>query len=80
VFSGKRYGTGSVLDEAMEACMKSGRSVELVGVTSDVDAPADLALLCTRALADDGRLGRRTKLFALKVASRFCGAGGPSAS
>lgn len=60
LFAGKRYGTGSVLEEACAACRASGLEVALGPVTRDIDTPDDLAWLRGLVQAGDRRVGPRT--------------------
>ena len=60
LFAGKRYGTGSVLDEALAACQACGRTVVLGPVAGDVDTPDDLERLADLVDRGDRRVGPRT--------------------
>ena len=60
LFAGKRYGTGSVLDEALATCRAAGRTAALGPVARDVDTPDDLAWLARLATAGDSHVGVRT--------------------
>lgn len=60
LFAGKRYGTGSVFDEALAACRACGRAVALGPAAGDVDTPDDLERLADLVDRGDRRVGPRT--------------------
>ena len=61
LFSGKRYGAGDVLGEALATCRAASRTPALGPVARDVDTPDDLAWLRRLAAEGDPRVGRRTR-------------------
>lgn len=60
VFSGKSYGTASVMEEALRSCERAGYSVAVGPQTRDVDDADDLAWLISLVRAGDSRIGART--------------------
>lgn len=60
VFSGKSYGTASVMEEALQACESAGYSVAVGPRSRDVDDADDLAWLVGLVRAGDSRVGPRT--------------------
>ncbi len=60
LFAGKRYGSGTVLEEALSTCRIHGRTVALGPATRDVDTPDDLQWLSALVAADDPQVGQRT--------------------
>lgn len=60
LFADKRYGSGSVLEEALAACRAHGRTAALGPATRDVDTPDDLRWLAALVAAGDPQVGWRT--------------------
>ena len=60
LFADKRYGSGSVLEEALAACRAHGRTAARGPATRDVDTPDDLYWLAALVAAGDPRVGWRT--------------------
>ena len=71
LFEGKRYGTGSVFEEAYHACQSSGMGVAIGPVTRDIDTPDDFAWLCDLVRAKDRRVGVRTAACVRMIAMRM---------
>lgn len=60
LFSGKRYGVGSVLAEALATCYDLGLAVALGPTACDLDTPDELEELRSLAQSGDPRVGKRT--------------------
>lgn len=60
LFSGKRYGVGSVLAEALATCCDLGLAVALGPSACDLDTPDELERLRALAQSGDPRIGERT--------------------
>ena len=69
LYAGKRYGSGSVFDEAMASLQATGRTVGIGPQTRDLDDPYDLAWLLEQACTNPNAIGPHVRAWLDRVGS-----------